>query len=263
MKHRPISAFDGPREKPSVPKGPGHEAAKQLRPSPVDRHGEFLPPPVSPPIEPAQQATASSVHWHGEEPHRPVVPRIDEAKQVARSAVDRHGEGVARSVAPGIDEAKQVAPSTVDRHGEALPLPVPSLLDAAKQVTRSSVDRHGDVLPPQVAPRIAAPEGHSVSASRSGPGRTAIGGHGRTDDSDEFPTVKLTRREQEVLELLASGLKNREIADVLVIEKCTAELHVSRILGKLGCSTRAQAAAHAIRNGLVPFEVDREERRAG
>ena len=58
----------------------------------------------------------------------------------------------------------------------------------------------------------------------------------------------LSRREVEVLRLIGEGLSNREIAERLFISPKTAEHHVSRIYGKLGLSTRAEAAAYAVRN---------------
>jgi DNA-binding NarL/FixJ family response regulator len=58
----------------------------------------------------------------------------------------------------------------------------------------------------------------------------------------------LSRRETDVLHLLAEGLSNREIAERLFISPKTAEHHVSRILGKLDVKTRAEAAAWAARN---------------
>ena len=62
----------------------------------------------------------------------------------------------------------------------------------------------------------------------------------------------LTAREQEILGLLASGLTNRQIAERLFITEKTAAHHVSNILGKLGVSRRAEAAAQAVRLGIAP-----------
>jgi non-specific serine/threonine protein kinase len=58
-------------------------------------------------------------------------------------------------------------------------------------------------------------------------------------------TPMLTRREQEVVALLARGASNREIADTLVIAERTAEMHASNIFAKLGLTGRAQVAAWA------------------
>jgi DNA-binding CsgD family transcriptional regulator len=60
----------------------------------------------------------------------------------------------------------------------------------------------------------------------------------------------LTERELEVLELLAEGRSNPEIAAELFISRKTASVHVSNILGKLGVSGRGEAAAVAHRHGL-------------
>jgi DNA-binding NarL/FixJ family response regulator len=60
----------------------------------------------------------------------------------------------------------------------------------------------------------------------------------------------LTSRELEVLSLIAAGLSNAQIADRLVIAPKTAEHHVGRVLAKLGVRSRAEAAAHAAREGL-------------
>ena len=61
----------------------------------------------------------------------------------------------------------------------------------------------------------------------------------------------LTRREREVLQMLAAGLGNKEIAARLNISDHTAKFHVASILGKLGAATRTEAVALGIRRGLV------------
>jgi NarL family two-component system response regulator YdfI len=61
----------------------------------------------------------------------------------------------------------------------------------------------------------------------------------------------LTRREREVLQMLASGLANKEIATRLAISDHTVKFHVASILGKLGVSSRTEAVSAGIRRGLV------------
>lgn len=66
----------------------------------------------------------------------------------------------------------------------------------------------------------------------------------------ELPEA-LTAREREVLQMLASGLANKEIAAKLSISDHTVKFHVASILGKLGAATRTEAVALGIRRGLV------------
>jgi DNA-binding CsgD family transcriptional regulator len=65
-----------------------------------------------------------------------------------------------------------------------------------------------------------------------------------------FATFGFTEREREVLDLVAAGWSNQQIADRLFITRKTASVHVSNILGKLGVNTRTEAAALAHRLGL-------------
>jgi ATP/maltotriose-dependent transcriptional regulator MalT len=70
-------------------------------------------------------------------------------------------------------------------------------------------------------------------------------------DAERDLLEPLTSREQDVLEQMAAGLSNRQIAHVLGISEHTVKFHVSAILGKLGVSSRSAAIRHGIRQGLV------------
>ena len=64
----------------------------------------------------------------------------------------------------------------------------------------------------------------------------------------------LTDREVEVLQLLAQGLGNQEIAEQLVIAEVTVRTHVSNILSKLHLANRVQATLYALREGLTSLQ---------
>lgn len=68
----------------------------------------------------------------------------------------------------------------------------------------------------------------------------------------------LTQREVEVLQLLARGRSNQEIARRLTISPKTAGHHVENIYGKIGASNRAAASLFAVRHGLLPEDSDRD-----
>jgi NarL family two-component system response regulator YdfI len=74
---------------------------------------------------------------------------------------------------------------------------------------------------------------------------------GGTAPSADASPEHLTQREREVLEMMMEGLSNKEIAAHLNISAHTVKFHISSILGKLGASTRTEAAAIGLRLGLI------------
>jgi DNA-binding CsgD family transcriptional regulator len=75
---------------------------------------------------------------------------------------------------------------------------------------------------------------------------------GGTDPSPALPAADaLTARERDVLRLLVEGRSNAEIAAALFVGAGTVKTHVANVLAKLGVPTRAAAATHAVRHGLV------------
>jgi NarL family two-component system response regulator LiaR len=71
----------------------------------------------------------------------------------------------------------------------------------------------------------------------------------RGERDSEEPGVSLTEREQEVLNLLANGLTNKDIAQSLILSVRTVEAHLHNIYGKLGVASRTEAALWAVNHG--------------
>ncbi len=90
----------------------------------------------------------------------------------------------------------------------------------------------GSLLQPSVAAKLLTRVGQMLN---------------RQDDGQE----QLTEREREVLDLLAKGYRNKEIAEKLIISERTVKFHVGIIFQKLGVSNRAEAVSKAIQTGLV------------
>jgi DNA-binding NarL/FixJ family response regulator len=98
------------------------------------------------------------------------------------------------------------------------------------------------------APTIAAARAAGYSADAFIVAPTPGTDRGPVADVEEEP---LTRRELEVLELLALGLPNKAIAARLDISDQTVKSHVASICGKLGAANRTDAVRIAVRRGLV------------
>ncbi|HZK43209.1 MAG TPA: response regulator transcription factor [Syntrophomonadaceae bacterium] len=74
----------------------------------------------------------------------------------------------------------------------------------------------------------------------------------RADNKND--TIKLTRREQDVLGLLVKGNSNKSMAEAMFISEKTVKNHLTNVFRKLGVKDRTQAAVFALKNGLVSEE---------
>ncbi len=72
-----------------------------------------------------------------------------------------------------------------------------------------------------------------------------------SQQEDAKSVEALSPREREVLQLMARGLQNKEIAAELVISERTVKFHVSSILGKLGAGNRTEAVTMALQQGII------------
>ncbi|RIX51186.1 DNA-binding response regulator [Paenibacillus nanensis] len=108
------------------------------------------------------------------------------------------------------------------------------LVQAVRRVHEGKVELHPDVAGQLMSQYMSLYQGNPGSADE------------QTDDVRE----PLTKRELEVLRLIASGMNNRAIAEALVITEKTVKTHVTHILSKLDLEDRTQAALYAVRHGL-------------
>lgn len=105
------------------------------------------------------------------------------------------------------------------------------------------VARGGSLLEPVVAAKVL----DKLSALMGGDEPDG-GGEAEQDSA-------LTPREREILTLLASGARNKDIADALVISERTVKVHVTSLMQKLEANTRTEAVAKAIKRGLISLDI--------
>ncbi len=176
------------------------------------------------------------------------------AEQSARAGSIEALEGVALSVLAGPDPIR----------GARL-IGAANVLRDAWLLDRDAVDQER-IDRALASARSSTGRGQIVAAMESGKGldfdaavdealaaETSTATPAAPVDTDATPqvSVKLTRREREVLRLVAQGKSDKEIGEELFISPRTAMTHVANLLGKLEVSSRTAAAAYGLRNGLI------------
>ncbi len=114
----------------------------------------------------------------------------------------------------------------------------------------------GSLLQPVVASKLLRHVGHQLDPWPSGAPVPSA------SELRSLPYESLTERELEVLNLLAQGMPNKEIAAQLIISERTAKFHVSSIMGKLGATNRTEAVSLAAQKGSSRCAPETHSRRS-
>ena len=120
---------------------------------------------------------------------------------------------------------------------------------AARQKVAIDRLRHKNAKLEALAKHVRAAVQHYEQPRQSSPGS---GGFDVEEEGGKA-MVRLTRRELEILQLLARGLNNEVISRQLYISPTTTRNHIQNILGKLGVHSKLEAVAYAVRAGYVDF----------
>jgi DNA-binding CsgD family transcriptional regulator len=120
-------------------------------------------------------------------------------------------------------------------------------LKAAREMGMAGLEEQAAALRATVAPTVPPVGARRTTANGAAAPARAVDG---SRDAGR-PGPPLTRREREVVGLIAQGFTNRQIAGELVVSNRTVEMHVSNVLAKLGITSRAQAAIWAYEHGLT------------
>jgi two-component system, NarL family, response regulator YdfI len=158
--------------------------------------------------------------------------------------LDASGEGVKRIVEELAESNWAGEVPLVLLAGELAPGDAPAALRAGVRAVLPS-----ELLPEQLLAALeAVAAGLLVMHPADVPGALA-------ETASRRPLAELveplTAREREVLQMLAAGSGNKQIAAKLAISEHTVKFHVASILGKLGAESRTEAVALGIRRGLV------------
>jgi DNA-binding CsgD family transcriptional regulator len=152
------------------------------------------------------------------------------------------------ALASRMDRAR-VAGAVLDAYAIADRLGAKPLLGKIEEIAARAGVRLGS-LPTEIgrAPTGATPDGPSPGVTRTGAARNERGRY------------ELTRRELEVLDLLAGGRSDGEIAAELYISKKTVSVHIGNIKGKLGAESRLEIVTSALSRRLIETPSPRSAR---
>ncbi|HZO96638.1 MAG TPA: LuxR C-terminal-related transcriptional regulator [Gaiellaceae bacterium] len=152
-------------------------------------------------------------------------------------------EGLAHAAGGRLEQAREALEDAVELLGRAgLPFEAARARVALATALRALGREDGARRELELARERFAALGAAAEERRAGELRAGRGRKGRPP---------LSRREAEILGLVAQGLSNRQIAERLVLSEHTVHRHVANILRKLGLSSRASAAAFAAKHGLA------------
>jgi DNA-binding NarL/FixJ family response regulator len=153
--------------------------------------------------------------------------------------------------AQSMEALKQIKQVNPDTH--VLLLAVEEREEFLYQALRAGADGYllKDVAPDELAQSIRAVARGEVSVQQQLAGRllSRVGRQGRSRSG--YPYETLTAREREVLQLLARGLRNKEIAARLTVSERTVNFHLANIYQKLNVSGRTEALSKALEQGLI------------
>jgi DNA-binding NarL/FixJ family response regulator/tetratricopeptide (TPR) repeat protein len=203
--------------------------------------------------DPARWEDVASRWQHLGDPYREARARWRQAESILGAAIA--GPGGARDRT----DARLVRQDARDPLLAAVSLAVGLRARPLLRRLRDLAGRALIVLPPEVDAILAEPSSSVIARAMAVPepahdavaqGAHLQSAHAPAATRPAPDTFGLSRRELEVLGLIAQGRTNREIGDRLFISQKTVGVHVGNILAKLGVSGRVEAAAVAIRLGL-------------
>ena len=237
----------GGRGRPGPGGGPGRPAATSRRRA-SRRRARSTPASPAATIPPHWAELAARWRALGQ-PYRVAMARWRQAEAIMGGAVAGPGRRAGPTPASSARDAREPLSEAVaialQLHARPLLRELRELAGRALIPLPPAVDDAARGAAPAPAPSSCRPRPRPPIAEAQAPGGDRRGPAGLGAD-----TFGLSKRELEVLALIAQGRTNREIGDRLFISQKTVGVHVGNILAKLGVSGRVEAAAVAIRLGL-------------